>query len=205
LADNFNLQQTPFFGLYTNMTDESEFDYTIGCLRSSATQATDDLVQHTIPSSRYAHFSLDSMDRVKEMWHHIYGYWFLENDAERTRCFNFEIYHKDSKVQNNVNDDIYVLYTNFEHEGVNNTGMYSTIVGCTVEADAVAQTGLLHAEVPAGEYRHLIVPDNNPENVGPVWLDIGGVPESEKMDWRFFCEYECHHADGVIDVYVGLK
>lgn len=110
-----------------------------------------------------------------------------------------------SKVQHKVNNNIYVVYTHFEHEGLNNTGMYSTFIGCAVEANAVDQAGLLHIEVPAGEYRHFAVPENNPENVGPVWLDIWGMPESEKAGWSIKCEYECYHADGVIDVFIGQK
>ena len=110
-----------------------------------------------------------------------------------------------AKVQNKLNNNIYVLYTNFEHEGVNNTGMYSTIIGCAVEADSIEQPDLVHAVVPAGRYRRFAVPDNKTDNVGPVWLEIWAIPESEKTDWSFTCEYECYHADGLIDIFVGQR
>lgn len=109
------------------------------------------------------------------------------------------------KVNNKLNNNIYVLYTHFEHEGINNTGMYSTIIGCAVETNAIEQAGLVHAVVPAGEYRQFSVPDNNPENVGPVWLGLWGLADSEKVDWSFLCEYECYQPDELIDVFVGLR
>lgn len=101
LADYFDMQKTSVYGLYTNMKDQNDFDYTIGCLKQSAIKSLDGLASHVIPRSRYARFTLNRLDRIKQAWYYIYGYWFLENDAERTKGFDFEIYY-DDKV------DIYI-------------------------------------------------------------------------------------------------
>lgn len=109
------------------------------------------------------------------------------------------------KVKNKLNDNIYVVYTNFEHEGVNNSGMYTTYIGCAVAKDDVEQPDLVSTMVPAGEYRHFAVADNNPENVGPEWQKIWAMPAAEKANWSFKAEYECYHANGEIDIFIGLR
>lgn len=96
LAENFDLGRTPIFGVYTNMTDESDFDYTIGCLKQSVIKPSDKLVTHHIPTGSYAKFSLDRTDRIKEAWHYIYGTWFPQNQLYRATGFDFEIYQSDS-------------------------------------------------------------------------------------------------------------
>lgn len=96
LANYFDLSQLDLFGMYTEMKDESDFDYTIGCLQQAALKSTADLVTHIIPSAQYARFSLNRMDRIKEAWRYIYGHWFLKHDAERAKGFDFEIYHQNS-------------------------------------------------------------------------------------------------------------
>jgi AraC family transcriptional regulator len=96
LTQYFDLSKTPVFGIYTNMTDENEFDYTIGCLKSSAIKTDKTVVSHIIPTSQYAKFSLNRADRVKEAWHYIYGVWFPENQKFRAPGFDFEIYFPES-------------------------------------------------------------------------------------------------------------
>lgn len=96
LLEYFDVKQSPIFGIYTNMTDESEFDYTIGCLKQSCIKPTNALVSHTIPTSQYAKFSLNRIDRIKEAWHYIYGTWFLQNQQYRAPGFDFEIYYPES-------------------------------------------------------------------------------------------------------------
>lgn len=96
LPNFFNLESTQIFGIYTNMSDESEFDYTIGCLESACIKKSDQLVSHLIPTARYAKFTLNRIDRIKEAWDYIYGYWFPKNDQYRAPGFDFEIYHRES-------------------------------------------------------------------------------------------------------------
>lgn len=109
LAEFFDLSQTPIFGVYTNMTDENEFDYTIGCLKQSNIKPSNVLVSHIIPTSTYAKFSLNRLDRIKEAWHYIYGTWFPKNDRFRSPGYDFEMYHPDSV-------DIYIPMKNVPKE-----------------------------------------------------------------------------------------
>lgn len=96
LGKHFDLNTTPIFGVYTNMSDENEFDYTIACLANACVKPSSKLVSHIIPTSQYAKFTLNRMDRIKEAWHYIYGCWFSQNDKYRTQGFDFEIYHADT-------------------------------------------------------------------------------------------------------------
>ncbi len=96
LEKYFNLVETPIFGIYTNMTDENDFDYTIGCLENSCKILSDNLISHIIPTSQYAKFSLNRTDRIKEAWHYIYGSWFPQNNQYRAPGFDFEIYYPES-------------------------------------------------------------------------------------------------------------
>jgi AraC family transcriptional regulator len=96
LENYFNFSVTPIFGVYTNMTDENEFNYTIGCLENSRIKSSNKLVSHIIPTSQYAKFTLNRLDRIKEAWQYIYGCWFPNNDHYRTAGFDFEIYHHES-------------------------------------------------------------------------------------------------------------
>ncbi len=93
LPQHFEMENTPVFGVYTNMSDENEFDYTIGCLANACIKPSKKLVSHIIPTSQYAKFTLDRTDRIKEAWHYIYGHWFLQQEQYRTMGFDFEIYY----------------------------------------------------------------------------------------------------------------
>lgn len=96
LEKHFDLSATPIFGIYTNMTDENEFDYSICCLESSCINPSVNLKSHTIPTSQYAKFTLNRTDRIKEAWHYIYGSWFPKNNQYRAPGFDFEIYYSES-------------------------------------------------------------------------------------------------------------
>jgi len=95
LASHFDLAATPVFGVYTNMNDENEFDYTIACLKSACVRPDLSMVEHSIFSSTYAKFTLNRSDRIKQAWHYIYGVWFPQIDRLRTQGYDFEIYYSD--------------------------------------------------------------------------------------------------------------
>ncbi len=96
LEKHFRLEDTPIFGVYTHMTDESDFDYAIGCRADACINPAEALVSHVMPSAHYAKFTCHRMNRIKEAWYYIYGTWFPENDSYRAPGFDFEIYHPDA-------------------------------------------------------------------------------------------------------------
>lgn len=95
LAHAFDLTQTPVYGVYTNMTDASEFDYTLAGQPHALTHATPQLVRHCLPAGSYATFHLNRNDRIKQAWHYIYGQWFALTTQYRAGGFDYELYYPD--------------------------------------------------------------------------------------------------------------
>ena len=93
---HFDLTSSSMYGVYTNMTDQNNFDYTLACLEKSCVLQDNMMVKIQLPASRYAKFTLDRNDRIKEAWHYIYGHWFPQIEPLRSKGFDFEIYHKNT-------------------------------------------------------------------------------------------------------------
>ena len=110
-----------------------------------------------------------------------------------------------AKISHKVNDDIYAVYTDFEHAGKNNQGMYTLIIGYNVGSDLEPPPGLTAVVIPSGNYRTFSVECNKPNNVGAAWQAIWAISESEKRTWSFTCEFEWYQASGEIDIFIGLK
>ncbi|HJN37552.1 MAG TPA: helix-turn-helix domain-containing protein [Gammaproteobacteria bacterium] len=96
MIEHFDLSRTPLYGMYTEMTDQSEFKYTIAGLSHACFHPVADMVTHRVESSVYAKFTLNRNDRIKEAWHYIYGSWFPQVDDLRSQGFDFEIYKETS-------------------------------------------------------------------------------------------------------------
>ena len=88
----FDLNNTRIYGVYTNMTSQNSFNYTIGGLVKACNNINKDMITHVLPASNYAKFSLNRNDRIKEAWHYIYGIWFPKIKLLRSFGYDFEIY-----------------------------------------------------------------------------------------------------------------
>lgn len=110
-----------------------------------------------------------------------------------------------SKILNKLNDDIYAVYTHFENEGQNNKGMYSLIIGCKVSPDTIPQGEYTKIKIPAGNYLEFPVEKGRPDKVGEVWQSIWAIPDKDKQNWRFSCEFECYRSSGEISIFTGIK
>ena len=96
MARHFDLAKTAVFGVYTNMSDSSHFDYTIAGLQDAAILPDSSMVRHSLAAGHYAKFTLNRNDRIKEAWHYIYGVWFPQITTLRTPGYDFEIYQPSS-------------------------------------------------------------------------------------------------------------
>lgn len=110
-----------------------------------------------------------------------------------------------AQIPNKLDDDIYVVYTHFENEGKNNKGMYSMILGCQVKPNTEVPVGFTQVLIPADFYRVFPVESGRPDKVGEVWQAIWVIPDSEKRNWRFSCEFERYRASGEIDIFIGVN
>lgn len=110
-----------------------------------------------------------------------------------------------SQIPSPLSADLYAVYTHFENEGKNNTGLYSMIIGCAVSSDTLPPDGFTKVTIPPGNYRVFPVKPATPEQVGRVWQEIWAIPQDEKHNWSFRCEFDHYHASGEIDVFIGQR
>ncbi len=99
-------------------------------------------------------------------------------------------------------DDVFAVYTHFEHAGRDNTGMYSLVIGAAVAADAPVPVGMVRVVVPASVRAVFSVGKNRFDLVGPAWQAIWQRNDLAKT---FIAEYEQYHADGGISISIGLN
>lgn len=81
------------FGVYSDMSNEEEFDYTVGL---SVAKPCDDLQKyscHLLPMAEYARFSVQGdASKLENAWRYIYGSWMPNSGCSRLKGLDFEIY-----------------------------------------------------------------------------------------------------------------
>lgn len=81
-----------WFGIYSNMSDEEEFDYTVGLLVDKIEEC--DYSTHTLPASEYARFTVQGdPNQLEAAWRYIYGAWMPNSGRSRQKGLDFEIYY----------------------------------------------------------------------------------------------------------------
>jgi predicted transcriptional regulator YdeE len=98
--------------------------------------------------------------------------------------------------------DLFAVYTDFAHPGVDNRGEYTMVIGAAVGSDAPASDGLVAVRVPAGRYALYDVERGHPERVGERWRDVW---VDGTIDKSFTCDYERYESNGEIAIHVGLR
>ena len=105
------------------------------------------------------------------------------------------------RISARLSQDIYAVYTNFEHAGVSNDGLYSLIVGAAVPAIAPLPSGMAHAVLPAGQRAVFDVPGNDRMRVPEAWQQVWQATDLPKA---YVADYEVYRADGGIQLFIGL-
>jgi len=105
-------------------------------------------------------------------------------------------------VPGRMGDDVFAVYTRFEHEGVDNSGEYTFVIGCAVPAGTAAAGELTAVTVPASPRIVFEVPTGRPDLVGGIWQEIWGHDELAKT---YIAEYEQYRADGGILISIGER
>ena len=98
-------------------------------------------------------------------------------------------------------EDVFAVYTHFEHAGNNNTGLYSLVVGAAVAPDAPVPAGMVRVVVPASPRAVFGVEKGRFDLVGAAW---GAIWLRSDLAKTFIAEYEQYHANGDITVSIGL-
>ena len=99
-------------------------------------------------------------------------------------------------------DDVFAVYTHFEHAGRDNPGLYSLVIGAAVAPDAAVPAGMVRVVVPASPRAVFCVEKGRFDLVGACWQTIWQRNDLAKT---FIAEYEQYHANGDISVSIGLS
>lgn len=99
-------------------------------------------------------------------------------------------------------DEVFAVYTHFEHAGSNNTGLYSLVIGAAVAPDAPVPAGMVRVVVPASPRAVFGVEKGRFDLVGACWQTIWQRNDLAKT---FIAEYEQYRANGDISVSIGLS
>lgn len=106
-----------------------------------------------------------------------------------------------SRIAGKTSDDVYAVYTHFEHAGLSNQGLYSMIVGAPVAADAPVPEGMVQAVIPAGWRAVFACAQGRPDLVGQSWTEVWARDDLHKA---FVADAERYRADGTIELTIGL-
>lgn len=104
-------------------------------------------------------------------------------------------------VKNRVSDDIYVVRTNFEHEGEDTDGFYSVIVGVEVAEPKNIPEGFVVKTIDPSKRSVFTVAGGKKDGVDELWENINAM---DNLDRTYVCDYEIHHASGEIEIHVGI-
>lgn len=106
-----------------------------------------------------------------------------------------------ASIPDRVGEDLFGVYTHFEHPGIDNLGVYSLIIGARVNGASPAPPGLASTTIPAARRAVFPVDKGHPERVGERWRDIWASADIVKT---YLCDHEHYKANGEIDIVVGI-
>lgn len=104
-------------------------------------------------------------------------------------------------IPGRIGTDVFGVYTQFAHAGLDNNGPYSLVIGAHVAPDASVPAGMVRAVVPASRRAVFSVPTGRPDQVGATWQRIWATP----LPKTYQADYECYAQDGAITISVGVE
>lgn len=107
-----------------------------------------------------------------------------------------------ARVHGRSSDDVYAIYTHFEHAGRDNRGLYSLVIGAQVVADAPVPAGMVRVVVPASRRAVFPVEKGRFDLVGDAWQRIWARDDLAKT---YVADYEHYRVSGEIEILVGIE
>ncbi len=106
------------------------------------------------------------------------------------------------QIPNKLSSNVYAIYTHYEHEGLNNAGTYSLVIGAAATHLETVPAGLTRIQLPASSYQIFPVEQGRPDLVGQAWQTIWQQDTSSRT---FIADGERYRSDGTIDILIGVK
>lgn len=107
-----------------------------------------------------------------------------------------------SHIADRLSDDVFAVYTDFEHEGIDNLGDYTLVIGCRVATDAPASGALVTVTVRASSRIVFPVESGRMDLVPAAWQDIWSRTDLPKT---FIADYEQYAPNGDIEISIGVR
>ncbi len=107
-----------------------------------------------------------------------------------------------ARIPGRLSDDVYAVYTHFEHAGRDNEGVYSLVIGAAVDPAAPVPAGLVSVAVPASARMVFAVEPGRTDRVASMWQTIWDFHERTKT---FIADYERYRPSGEIDIFIGIE
>ncbi|MGC4106712.1 MAG: effector binding domain-containing protein [Thermomicrobiales bacterium] len=107
-----------------------------------------------------------------------------------------------ARIPDRVDGDVYAVYTNFAHPGIDNEGTYSLVIGARVAEDTTVPEGMIAVGIPASARVQFAVDGNDPGRVGEAWATSWARTDLRKT---YLADYEHYAADGTIAILVGVE
>jgi predicted transcriptional regulator YdeE len=105
-------------------------------------------------------------------------------------------------IPDRASDEVFAVYTNFEHPGVDNRGIYSLIIGAQVNNTSKLSPQMKSTTIAPAKRAVYSVDQGHPERVGDKWREIWNNNNPAKS---YVCDYERYKANGEIDIFVGVR
>lgn len=101
-----------------------------------------------------------------------------------------------------VDGDVYAVYTDHEHEGQDNLGDYTFVIGHRVRADQPVPEGLVAATIPASPREVVVLEPGRPDLVGAAWHEIWN---RDDLALSYIADFERYGPDGAIEISLGVR
>jgi predicted transcriptional regulator YdeE len=101
-----------------------------------------------------------------------------------------------------VEGDVFAVYTDHEHEGQDNLGEYTLVIGHRVEGEHVVPSGLIAVTVPASLREVIVLEPGRPDLVGDAWEAIW---KRDDLALSYLADFERYGDDGAIEISLGLR
>lgn len=105
------------------------------------------------------------------------------------------------RIPQKASDEVIAVYTHFAHEGIDNRGQYSLIIGAPVEGRPEVPEGMVSAVLPAGRRAVFPVEPPRPDQVGAAWQRIWQRDDLRKT---FVADFERYRGHGDIEIHIGI-
>nr|WP_259371992.1 GyrI-like domain-containing protein [Caldimonas mangrovi] len=107
-----------------------------------------------------------------------------------------------ASVPQRLGEDVIAVYTHFEHEGIDNGGRYSLVIGCPVHGRPEVPPGMVSVRVAPSRRVRFPVEKGRPDLVGAAWQRVWQRDDLRKT---YLADYERYGPDGGIELCIGVE